>query len=132
MDEVDVDDSSDTATASRSFSRPRRAMGPPDEALPSAPRRTFALARSLPGHVFRKYRAMHPAGKLAIVFLVLFYIALGTFIIIIRPARIAQFMYNLAQRLSHHPLGWLMLGGIIGASAFSAEIRVVSLRRYLL
>jgi hypothetical protein len=76
--------------------------------------RTVGFIRRAPGILWRKYRALHPAGKLAIVFLLLFYISLGTFIVIVRPARIAQYLYDIAQKIARYPYGWLILGAVIG------------------
>lgn len=53
--------------------------------------------------------------KLVLWALALFYVALGTFIIVIGPDRIAQFMYDLAQKIKHLRFGWLILGGLLGS-----------------
>jgi hypothetical protein len=61
-------------------------------------------------------------GQAFVCCTVAFYIALGTFIIVVTPARIFQWLYDLAQRLSHLRLGWLALGAIIGMPQFVAAV----------
>lgn len=41
---------------------------------------------------------------------------LGVFVIIVTPARIAQYSYDKARLLAATPFGWLVLGLIIGKS----------------
>ncbi|EIN10723.1 Golgi apparatus membrane protein TVP38 [Punctularia strigosozonata HHB-11173 SS5] len=93
-------------------------MGPSDAADSSLLQRTRSFARKAPSTLWRKYRALHPAGKLALVFLILFYVALGTFIIVVRPGRIAQYLYDLAQKIARYPYGWLILGAVIVIISF--------------
>ncbi|KAI0321817.1 Golgi apparatus membrane protein TVP38 [Amylostereum chailletii] len=61
----------------------------------------------------RRFLKLPLAGKFAVGFLALFYASLVAFIVIVRPARIAQFLYDTAQRISNHPLGWMSLAGLI-------------------
>jgi len=78
----------------------------------------FHFLKDLPKHLWHRYRNLRPLGKLFIWGLVVFYIALSAFFIVVTPARIFQSLYDLAQRLSHHPLGWLALGGIVGSPQY--------------
>jgi hypothetical protein len=48
-------------------------------------------------------------------FLVLFYISLAVFVVLVTPKRIAQYLHDKAQLIAQHPLGWLLLGGLIGS-----------------
>lgn len=76
--------------------------------------RSFLFARDTPTYLWRRYRNLRPLGQAFIWCTIAFYIAFGTFIIMVTPARIFQWLYDFAQRLSHLRLGWLALGGIIG------------------
>lgn len=46
--------------------------------------------------------------------LALFYVALGTFLVWVGADRIAQNMYDFAQKISHLKFGWMILGAMIG------------------
>ena len=46
--------------------------------------------------------------------LALFYVALGTFLVWVGADRLAQAMYDFAQKISHLQFGWLLLAGMIG------------------
>ncbi|KAF7983867.1 hypothetical protein HWV62_18200 [Athelia sp. TMB] len=63
--------------------------------------------------LFKRYRALKPLGKAFIWATIVFYIALTTFFIVVTPARIFQWLYDLAHNLSKLPFGWVALGGII-------------------
>jgi hypothetical protein len=52
--------------------------------------------------------------------LVAFYIALGT-VFILKGAVIAQFLYDVAQKLSHMKYGWLAIIGFMSASLSSSS-----------
>jgi len=56
---------------------------------------------------------MRPVGKAFIWGSIVFYIALAAFFIIVTPARIFQWLYDLAQNLSHLQFGWLVLGAML-------------------
>ncbi|KII94741.1 hypothetical protein PLICRDRAFT_190301 [Plicaturopsis crispa FD-325 SS-3] len=75
-------------------------------------------AKRAPGALLRRYRALNPWGKLVVWLWILFEIALLTFIIIVTPSRIAQYLYDLAQRLSHNPFGWLIFSVAIVVASF--------------
>ena len=47
------------------------------------------------------------------------YIAIPTVFIVFGPDRIGQALYNLAQKISHLPYGWLILLGVLGTSCYS-------------
>jgi hypothetical protein len=47
--------------------------------------------------------------QFAILYLFLFYSALLAFVIVITPAVLGQFLYDTAQKIRGHPLGWLLL-----------------------
>ncbi|KAI0049630.1 Golgi apparatus membrane protein TVP38 [Auriscalpium vulgare] len=61
-------------------------------------------------------------GWLLIFFLLSFYVALGVAVIIISPSRIGQFMYDWGQKIAGHPLGWLLLSGLILLVSFPPMI----------
>ncbi|KIM90690.1 hypothetical protein PILCRDRAFT_94434 [Piloderma croceum F 1598] len=75
--------------------------------------RSLRFAQDTPKYLWRRYRNLRPLGQAFIWCTIAFYIALSTFIIMVTPAKIFQWLYDLAQRLSHLRLGWLALGGII-------------------
>ncbi|KAJ3528280.1 hypothetical protein NM688_g8019 [Phlebia brevispora] len=50
--------------------------------------------------------------------LAIFYAALGTFLVWVGADRIAQSMYDLAQKISHLRFGWLILAGMIVVISF--------------
>ncbi len=51
---------------------------------------------------------------MAVWALAIFYVALITFLLWVGPDRIAQAMYDFAQRISHLQFGWMILAGMIG------------------
>jgi len=61
---------------------------------------------------WQRYKNLGIWGKLFIWFLVIFYIALGT-ALILKGAVIAQAMYDVAQKLSHMEYGWLIILGFM-------------------
>lgn len=81
--------------------------------------------------LFKRYRALKPLGKAFIWATIIFYIALTTFFIVVTPARIFQWLYDLAHNLSKLPFGWVALGGIIRTCAdtlVSRAYRLTSLQ----
>ncbi|KAF9452459.1 Golgi apparatus membrane protein TVP38 [Macrolepiota fuliginosa MF-IS2] len=66
----------------------------------------------------RRYQKLHPLGKLFIWLVALFYICLGAFIIIVTPARIAQYLYDKAKVLAETRYGWLSIGAMIVLISF--------------
>ena len=65
---------------------------------------------------------MHNLHRLTIVpqlliwSLLIFYVALGTFLIVVGADRIAQTMYDFAQKISHLRFGWTILLAMLGMS----------------
>jgi len=70
-------------------------------------------------HHFRK---LSIRGKLLISAIALFNCFLVALIVIITPARIAQTFYDLGQGIKEHPLGWLLLAGLIQIVSFPPMI----------
>ncbi|KAF9469104.1 Golgi apparatus membrane protein TVP38 [Collybia nuda] len=66
----------------------------------------------------RRYKALHVFGKLFIWLVVLFYICTAAFIIIVKPSRIAQYLYDRARMLAETRYGWLALAGAIVLISF--------------
>lgn len=60
-------------------------------------------------------------SQLFIWFLVVFYIVLGT-ALILKGAVIAQTLYNVAQKLSHMEYGWLIILGFMSASSLLSDV----------
>ncbi|KAI0092617.1 Golgi apparatus membrane protein TVP38 [Irpex rosettiformis] len=69
----------------------------------------WRFVRNLPRNAWHKYKALGVRGKLIVWCLVFFYIALGVFFAVVGADRIAQTMYNVAQRISHLQFGWMIL-----------------------
>ncbi|KAI0082592.1 Golgi apparatus membrane protein TVP38 [Panus rudis PR-1116 ss-1] len=67
---------------------------------------------------WNRYRKLPLYGKMLIWALGLFYVALGTFLIVVGADRIGQTMYNLAQKISHLKFGWLILGAVLVVISF--------------
>ncbi|KAF8812349.1 Golgi apparatus membrane protein TVP38 [Phlegmacium glaucopus] len=65
-----------------------------------------------------RYRKLHIYGKAFIWLLLMFYICTGAFILIVTPARIAQYAYDKARLLAATPFGWLALGFLIVCISF--------------
>lgn len=82
----------------------------------SRAQKAWVLAMDAAKTTYRKYRNLRPMGKAFVWGAVFFYIALATFFIVVKPSVIFQWLYDLAQKLSHLRFGWLALGGIIGES----------------
>ncbi|TFY72753.1 hypothetical protein EVG20_g254 [Dentipellis fragilis] len=62
---------------------------------------------------FYRFRKLSLAWKLVLAAILSFYTAVAVVIIVLHPARVAQYFYDLSQRISGHPLGWLLLSGMI-------------------
>ncbi|KAF8974212.1 Golgi apparatus membrane protein TVP38 [Flammula alnicola] len=62
-------------------------------------------------YAINRYRKLHIFGKLFIWSVVIFYICMGVFVVVMKPARIAQFLYDKARILASTRFGWLALGG---------------------
>ncbi|KAK7695472.1 hypothetical protein QCA50_000108 [Cerrena zonata] len=88
------------------------------EQKPGLTRWAWSLTKVYTRKTWRRYKKLPIGGKLLIWALILFYIALGTFLIIIGPDRIGQTMYNLAQKISHLRFGWMILGAILIVISF--------------
>ncbi|KAH8106126.1 Golgi apparatus membrane protein TVP38 [Cristinia sonorae] len=65
-----------------------------------------------------RYRKLHIYSKLALWALMLFYAALGAFLITVGADRIGQTMYDLAQKISNLRFGWMILGAILVVISF--------------
>ncbi|EDR12371.1 uncharacterized protein LACBIDRAFT_311702 [Laccaria bicolor S238N-H82] len=64
--------------------------------------------------IIRKLKSLNLATKLFLCLLVVFYLSLGVLVIIISPARIAQYLYDQAHILAEAPFGSLALALAIG------------------
>jgi len=71
------------------------------------------LLKSLPAALYRRYQKLPIYGKIILWLWILFEICLVIAIIIITPGRVAQFMYDNAEKLARYPLGWLVVGALI-------------------
>lgn len=56
-------------------------------------------------------------------FILFFYVCLAAFIIVVTPARIAQFTYDTAQDIRHLPYGYTILIVVMSERAFIRRIR---------
>ncbi|KAJ3511929.1 hypothetical protein NLJ89_g3821 [Agrocybe chaxingu] len=65
----------------------------------------FAMIKKYSRYTFNRYRALHIFGKLFIWLVILFYICMGAFIVVVTPARIAQYLYDKARILASTRLG---------------------------
>ncbi|KAF8895926.1 Golgi apparatus membrane protein TVP38 [Mucidula mucida] len=82
------------------------------------PGKTWKFCKTVVSTALRRYQKLHVFGKAFIWFLIAFYICMGAFILVVTPGRIAQFLYDQAERLAHMPLGWLLLAGAITLVSF--------------
>ncbi|KAF7352870.1 hypothetical protein MVEN_01254100 [Mycena venus] len=78
----------------------------------------FNFLKSLPRKTWRRYQRLPIYGKIIIWLWILFEICLVIAIILITPNRVAQFMYDNAEKLAHYPLGWFLVGLLIVAISF--------------
>ncbi|KAJ7368201.1 hypothetical protein DFH08DRAFT_830692 [Mycena albidolilacea] len=74
--------------------------------------------KALPRKAFRRYQKLPFYGKALIWLWILFEICLVIAIVLITPSRVAQFMYDNAEKLANYPFGWLLVGLIIVAISF--------------
>lgn len=68
--------------------------------------------------IIRKLKSLNLATKLFLCLLVVFYLSLGVLVIIISPARIAQYLYDQARILAEAPFGSLALALAIVCISF--------------
>ncbi|KAJ7507704.1 hypothetical protein B0H11DRAFT_1968193 [Mycena galericulata] len=78
----------------------------------------IAVLKSLPSALYRRYQKLHIYGKIILWLWILFEICLVIALFVITPSRVAQFMYDNAERLARHPLGWLVVGSLIVLCSF--------------
>lgn len=64
--------------------------------------------------IIQKFKSLNFTAKVFLCLLFVFYLALGVFVIIISPARIAQYLYDQARILAEAPFGSLALALAIG------------------
>ncbi|OSD04339.1 Golgi apparatus membrane protein TVP38 [Trametes coccinea BRFM310] len=70
---------------------------------------TVEQLKQLGWGTLQRYRKLNPYSKLFLWGTIALYISLAATLVIIGPDRIGQTLYNLAQKVSHYPLGWLIL-----------------------
>lgn len=67
--------------------------------------------------------------------LAVFYVALGSFLVWVGADRLAQTMYDFAQKLSHLQFGWAILGGLLGMGSLLSlqlsEALILACRGYV-
>ncbi|KAG6918923.1 Tlg2-vesicle protein [Tephrocybe rancida] len=68
--------------------------------------------------VFQRYKGLHILGKIFIWLVILFYISFGAFVVVVTPARIAQYLYDHARMLAEMRFGWLALAGAMVVISF--------------
>ncbi|CAA7259670.1 unnamed protein product [Cyclocybe aegerita] len=78
----------------------------------------FAMIKKYARYTFNRYRALHIFGKLFIWLVILIYVCMGAFIVVVTPARIAQYLYDKARILASTRLGWLAISGAIVVISF--------------
>ncbi|KAJ7638724.1 Golgi apparatus membrane protein TVP38 [Roridomyces roridus] len=78
----------------------------------------LAVLKALPGAAFRRYKGLPLYGKVLFWLWILFEIALLTALIVITPSRVAQFLYDKAEKLAQLPLGWLVVGSLVALVSF--------------
>ncbi|KAF9247207.1 Golgi apparatus membrane protein TVP38 [Melanogaster broomeanus] len=79
------------------------------------------------GSASSRYEKLSPFGKAVTWFILLFYACMITFIVLVTPSRIAQFMYDLGQGLRRLPYGSLVLMAAIVLVSFPPFIGHTSL-----
>ena len=77
-------------------------------------KRSLRIGKSLAKFSTHRYKALSLLGKCFIWVLVAIYIAIGTAFIVITPAVIFQWLYDLSHRISEMDNGWLILAAIVG------------------
>ncbi|KAG2146731.1 Golgi apparatus membrane protein TVP38 [Suillus clintonianus] len=74
-----------------------------------------------------RYEKLGLVGKAVIWFILFFYVCLATFIIVVTPARIAQFTYDAAQYIRHLPYGYTIIIVVMIVASFPPFIGHVTL-----
>ncbi|KAI0269166.1 Golgi apparatus membrane protein TVP38 [Gloeopeniophorella convolvens] len=86
----------------------------PTDASVAKPRVSFlSLLRHYTVSAVHRFRKLSIRGKILIIAVLLFYCSLPVFVIVLKPARIAQYFYDSGQKIRDHPLGWLLLYALI-------------------
>ncbi|KAJ7283747.1 hypothetical protein C8J57DRAFT_1293461 [Mycena rebaudengoi] len=78
----------------------------------------FALAKSLPSRILRRYQKLNIYAKIFVWLWILFEIVVVVAIIVITPSRVAQFMYDNAEKLARHPFGWVAATILVASISF--------------
>lgn len=76
------------------------------------------LGKGLAVNSLQRYKGLSLLGKCLIWVLVAMYITLATTFIVITPAVVFQWLYDLAHRISEMKNGWLILAAIVGRQSF--------------
>ncbi|KAJ7937144.1 hypothetical protein B0H13DRAFT_1944449 [Mycena leptocephala] len=66
----------------------------------------------------RRYQKLPFYAKIILWLWILFEICLVIAVVIISPSRVAQFMYDNAEKLARYPLGWLVVGALVMVVSF--------------
>ncbi|KAJ6539253.1 hypothetical protein B0H19DRAFT_1178001 [Mycena capillaripes] len=78
----------------------------------------FGLVKSLPHRIYRRYLNLPFYAKIILWLWIVFEICLVIAIFIITPSRVAQFLYDNAEKLALHPLGWVAVSVLIIVVSF--------------
>ncbi|PPQ64701.1 hypothetical protein CVT24_008328 [Panaeolus cyanescens] len=78
----------------------------------------IAFVKKYAKFLINRYRRLHLFGKLLIWLVALFYVLFGVFIIVVTPARIAQYLYDKTRILAQTSWGWFALGAAIVVISF--------------
>ncbi|KAF7355226.1 hypothetical protein MSAN_01438500 [Mycena sanguinolenta] len=76
------------------------------------------FVKSLPRKTLQRYQKLPLYGKMVLWLWILFEICLVIAIVLISPSRVAQFMYDNAEKLARFPFGWLLVGLLIVLISF--------------
>ncbi|KAJ6515995.1 hypothetical protein C8R45DRAFT_958335 [Mycena sanguinolenta] len=76
------------------------------------------FVKSLPRKALRRYQKLPLYGKMILWLWILFEICLVIAIVLISPSRVAQFMYDNAEKLARSSFGWLLVGLLIVLISF--------------
>ena len=79
----------------------------------------LTIGKSVAKTFIHRYNDLSLLGKCFVWVLVAIYIAIGTAFIVITPAVIFQWLYDLSHRISEMNNGWLMLGAIVGTRPYN-------------
>ncbi|KAJ7179900.1 hypothetical protein C8R43DRAFT_971000 [Mycena crocata] len=77
-----------------------------------------ALLKSLPSTIYRRYQKLHLYGKIIFWLWLVFEVLLVIAIFVITPSRVAQFLYDNAEKLACLPVGWLIVSILIAFVSF--------------